>query len=94
MWNYDSIYRAFIIYYQQELRNTWFIINVSVIVIATHSTRVLVRFMLTNTQNHKFKQWTTVLVGETINFLTQSIKNKLAPFKRQLEWNSLPLFRV
>ena len=85
MWHYDSIYRAFINYYQQELRNTQFIINISVIAIATQSPRVLVRFTLTNIQNHNFKQWTTVLVGETISSLTQSIKNKVAPFKRQLE---------
>ena len=82
MWNYDSIYRAFINYYQQELRNTQFTKNISVIAIATQSPRFLAQFTLTNTQNHKFKQWTTILVGETINSLTQNIKNRVAPFKR------------
>ena len=85
MWNYDSIYRAFINYYQQELRTTQLTINISVIVIATQSPRVLVRFTLTNIQNHKFKQWTTILVGEAINSLIQNIKNRVATFKRQLE---------
>ena len=85
MWNYNSIYRAFINYYQKELRNTQFIINISVIMIATQSPRVLVQFTFTNIQNHKFKQWTTILVGETINSLAQNIKNRVAPFKRQLE---------
>ena len=61
MWNYNSIYRAFINYYQKELINTKFIINISVIAIATQSPRVIVTFTLTNTQNHKFKQWTTIL---------------------------------
>ena len=85
MWNYKSMYRAFINYYQQELRNIQFIINISVIAIATQFPRVLVRFTLINIQNYKFKQWTMILVGETINSLTQNIKNRVAPFKQQLE---------
>ena len=70
-------------YHQQELKNTQFTINISVIAIATQSPQTLVRFTLTNIQNHRFKQWTMILVEETIDALTHCIKNREAPFKRQ-----------
>ena len=74
MWTYNSVYRAFIKYYQQDLRNTSYTINISVIAIATVSPRVLVRFTLTDSQTNRNRQWITIIKGETINALTQCIK--------------------
>ena len=74
MWTYNSVYQAFINYYQQDLRNTSYTINISVIAIATGSPRVLVRFTLTDSQTNHNRQWITIIKGETINALTQCIK--------------------
>ena len=74
MWTYNSVYQAFINYYQQDLRNTSYTINISVIAIATGSPRVLVRFTLTDSQTNHNRQWITKIKGETINALTQFIK--------------------
>ena len=85
MWTYNSVYQAFINYYQQDLRNTSYTINISVIAIATGSPRVLVRFTLTDSQTNHNRQWITIIKGETINVLTQCIKEQVLPFCRQLE---------
>ena len=85
MWTYNSGYQAFINYYQQDLRNTSYTINISVIAIATVSPRVLVRFTLTDSQTNHNRQWITIIKGETINALTQCIKEQVLPFHRQLE---------
>ena len=85
MWTYNSVYQAFIKYYQQDLRNTSYTINISVIAIATVSPRVLVRFTLTDSQTNCNRQWITIIKGETINALTQCIKERVLPFHRQLE---------
>ena len=85
MWTYNSVYRAFINYYQQDLRNTSYTINISVIAIATVSPRVLVRLTLTDSQTNRNRQWITIIKGETISALTQCIKERVLPFRRQLE---------
>ena len=64
MWTYTDIYKAIIKYIETDLRNTDYVLNFGVVVIATQTPRASVKFCLKNVQTNKQKWWTLLLTGE------------------------------
>ena len=78
MWTYTDIYKAIIKYIDTDLRNTDYILNFGVVVIATQSPQVSVKFCLKNVQTNKQKWWMLLLMGETILALEANARASVA----------------
>ena len=57
---------------------TDYVLNFGVVVIATQSPRASVKFCLKNVQTNKQKQWTLLLMGETILALEANVRASVA----------------
>ena len=78
MWTYTDIYKAIIKYIDNDLRNTNYILNFGVVVIATQTPRASVKFCLKNVQTNKQRRWTLLLMGETILALEANVRASVA----------------
>ena len=75
MWMFTNIYCALVDYVVQDLRDGNYKLKWGVVAIAQKSPRAIVRLTLKNVKNNKSKQWTTVLMGETIAHLTSHVRS-------------------
>ena len=78
MWTYTDIYKAIIKYIDTDLRNTDYVLNYGVVVIATQSPQASVKFCLKNVQTNKQKWWMLLLMGETILALEANVRASIA----------------
>ena len=78
MWTYTDIYKAIIKYIDTDLQNTDYILNFSVVAIATQSPQASVKFCLNNVQTNKQKWWMLLLTGETILALEANVRASVA----------------
>ena len=72
------IYKAITKYINTDLRNTDYVLNFGVVVIATQTPRASVKFCLKNVQTNKQKWWTLLLTGETILALEVNVRASVA----------------
>ena len=85
MWMFTDIYHALVDYVVQDLRDGTYQLNWGVVAIAQNSPRAIVRLTLKNVKNNKSKQWTTVLMGETIAHLTSTVRSQVELYKNSLQ---------
>ena len=77
MWTYTDIYKAIIKYIDTDLRNTDYVLNFGVVVIAT-ITSSLCKILSKNCQTNKQKQWMLLLMGEAILALEANVRASIA----------------
>ena len=73
MWEYD-IYWAVITFINQELQDTNFMLNFGVVTLSTHSNQALLKFKLLNLQTSRSTHWISMIMGETLEELTEEVK--------------------
>ena len=74
MWTYDDIYKALITFINQDLTDTDYTLNFGMITLSTHSNQALLKFKLLNVQISHSTRQICVIMGDTIEELTEEVQ--------------------